>query len=198
MGFGAMAGKECHADRGGVAYGGMMGKIPSELRQTIAANIKACREIKFPGRGGGKKCAEQFGVSPQQWSPWERGMRTPDENRLAKIAEFFGVTVAYMREDHSLSGQEDASTLAADTSEPTSAPSHDHLSQISNHYSCPYYLPPQSGRPLSGDMKSMCRLAERFFGDLREFGLRLRLHPEDVDLLLKRYFLHKPHHDDSG
>ena len=74
-----------------------MGKIPNELRETIAKNIRDCRMKKFPGRGGGKKCAEAFGVSPQQWSPWERGMRTPDEVRLAQIATFFGVTVEFLR-----------------------------------------------------------------------------------------------------
>ncbi len=77
-----------------------MGAIPQELREIIAWNIRACRLRKFPGRGGGKQCAEAFGVSPQQWSPWERGMRTPDEIRLAQMAEFFGVTVEWMRRDH--------------------------------------------------------------------------------------------------
>ncbi len=78
-----------------------MGKIPNELRKIIARNIRDCRVKKFPGRGGGKKCAETFGVSPQQWSPWERGMRTPDELRLSQIAEFFGVTVEFLRRDNS-------------------------------------------------------------------------------------------------
>ncbi len=78
-----------------------MGRIPDELRQIIAANIRAERMKKFPGRGGGKQCAEAFGVSPQQWSPWERGMRTPDEFRLQQLADFFGVTVEHMRRDHS-------------------------------------------------------------------------------------------------
>lgn len=77
-----------------------MGKIPDELRQTIARNIRNCRNKKYPGRGGGKKCAEAFGVSPQQWSPWERGMRTPDEYRLSQIAKFFDVTVEYLRRDN--------------------------------------------------------------------------------------------------
>ncbi|MDR1612772.1 MAG: helix-turn-helix transcriptional regulator [Planctomycetota bacterium] len=75
--------------------------MPSELRETIAGNIRDCRQNKFPGRGGGKKCAEAFGVSPQQWSPWERGMRTPDELRLSQIAAFFGVSVEYLRRDNS-------------------------------------------------------------------------------------------------
>ncbi len=78
-----------------------MGRIPNEMRHIIAANIRAERMKKFPGRGGGKKCAEAFGVSPQQWSPWERGMRTPDELRLQQLADFFGVTVEHMRSDHS-------------------------------------------------------------------------------------------------
>ncbi len=78
-----------------------MGRISNELRRVIAENIRAARMKKFPGRGGGKKCAEAFGVSPQQWSPWERGMRTPDEFRLRQLAEFFEVSVEYLRQDHS-------------------------------------------------------------------------------------------------
>ncbi|MCD8141521.1 MAG: helix-turn-helix transcriptional regulator [Planctomycetaceae bacterium] len=78
-----------------------MGKIPTELRNIIASNIRECRKKKYPGRGGSKKCAEKFGVSPQQWSPWERGKRTPDEDRLARIAEFFEVSVEFLRRDNS-------------------------------------------------------------------------------------------------
>lgn len=77
-----------------------MGRIPDPLREIIARNIRGCRQKKFPGRGGGKKCAEAFGVSPQQWSPWERGMRTPDETRMEQLAAFFGVTVEFLRTDH--------------------------------------------------------------------------------------------------
>lgn len=82
-----------------------MGKIPPELKRTIAANIRACRMKKFPGRGGGKMCAEALGVSPQQWSPWERGKRTPDEARLSQIADFFGVTAEFLRDPCAHSGQ---------------------------------------------------------------------------------------------
>ena len=77
-----------------------MGKMPNALRETIARNIRDCRLHKFPGRGGGKRCAESFGVSPQQWSPWESGKRTPDELRLEQIASFFGTTVEWFRRDH--------------------------------------------------------------------------------------------------
>lgn len=78
-----------------------MGRVPKELRETIARNIRECRMKAYPGRGGAKQCAEDFGVSPQQWSPWERAMRTPDELRLSQIAEFFGVSVAFLRGDGS-------------------------------------------------------------------------------------------------
>ena len=77
-----------------------MGKMPDALRETIARNIRECRLRKFPGRGGGKRCAESFGVSPQQWSPWESGKRTPDELRLEQIAAFFDSTVEWFRRDH--------------------------------------------------------------------------------------------------
>ncbi|MCC8164746.1 MAG: helix-turn-helix domain-containing protein [Planctomycetes bacterium] len=79
-----------------------MGKIPNELREAIANNIKIERMKKFQGRGSGKRCAESFGVSPQQWSPWERGMRTPDEARLEQIAQFFEVSVEYLRRTKNL------------------------------------------------------------------------------------------------
>ncbi len=79
-----------------------MGRIPWELRKNIATNIRAERMKQYPGRGGSRKCADLFGVSPQQWSPWECGQRTPDEPRLQEIADFFGVTVEYMVSDHSM------------------------------------------------------------------------------------------------
>lgn len=91
-----------------------MGKIPNELRQAIARNIRECRMKKFPGRGGGKKCAESFGVSPQQWSPWERGMRTPDELRLQQIADFFDVTVEFLRRDNSVKKPDPAQSILGD------------------------------------------------------------------------------------
>lgn len=105
-----------------------MGKIPNELRETIARNIRECRMKKYPGRGGGKKCAESFGVSPQQWSPWERGMRTPDELRLSQIAEFFGVTVEFLRRDNTVrkpemaAGDPQAYSLYSDYSHQAGAP----------------------------------------------------------------------------
>ncbi len=98
----------CRLFIGGQAEKGLsMGRIPDELRKTIAANIRAERVKNFPGRGGGKKCAEAFShyigrnVSPQQWSPWERGMRTPDESRLQQIADFFDTTVENLRRNTS-------------------------------------------------------------------------------------------------
>ena len=86
-----------------------MGKMPDALRETIARNIRDCRMNKFPGRGGGKRCAESFGVSPQQWSPWESGKRTPDELRLEQIANFFATTVEWFRRDH----RQDVTTAVA-------------------------------------------------------------------------------------
>jgi transcriptional regulator with XRE-family HTH domain len=91
---------------------GKMGKIPEKLREIIASNIKQCRKVKFPGRGGGKACAEAFGVSPQQWSPWENGKRTPDELRLTQLAVFFGVTVEYLRHDHQSRSQTPPESLS--------------------------------------------------------------------------------------
>jgi transcriptional regulator with XRE-family HTH domain len=68
-------------------------------KEVIAYNISEQRKLRYPGHGGGKKCAEAFGIPPQQWSPWESGSRTPDDNRLNQIAKFFEVTVADLRQE---------------------------------------------------------------------------------------------------
>ena len=79
-----------------------MRTVPQSLRETIASNIRECRQRLFPGHGGGKRCAAAFSLyigrqfSPQQWSPWERGTRIPSEESLQKIAAFFGKTIEYM------------------------------------------------------------------------------------------------------
>lgn len=78
-----------------------MGKVPVDLRKNIATNIRNCRNSKYPMWGGSKKCAEDFGVSPQQWSQWERGTHMPDEFRMMDIADFFGVSTAFLRRDNS-------------------------------------------------------------------------------------------------
>ncbi len=174
-----------------------MGKIPEQLRQIIAANIHACRMKKFPERGGGKKCAEAFGVSPQQWSPWERGMRTPDELRLSQIASFFGVTVEHMRRDNS--APDISSKNNPHNAEAGAPPNGETPNDSENRQTdyeprppdllfphCPFYRPPKPGQPLSNDVQSLCWLAERFFGDMREFGITIRLHPDDIDRIAGR------------
>ena len=77
-----------------------MGGETKELRLIVGENIKYCREQRFPGMGGSKECADAFGVTQQQWSPWELGKRLPKEKRLAKIAEFFDTTADWMRTRH--------------------------------------------------------------------------------------------------
>lgn len=77
-----------------------MKRIPEALRLTIAENLRYCREQQFPGKGGSKQCAEAFGVTQQQWSPWELGKRLPNETRLEEIATFFGTTVEWLRDRH--------------------------------------------------------------------------------------------------
>ena len=76
-----------------------MGRLTREEKEIIAYNISEQRKQKYPGHGGGKKCAEEFGVPAQQWSPWESGSRTPDDSRLTQIAEFFKITVSDLRQE---------------------------------------------------------------------------------------------------
>ncbi len=85
----------------------MSARIHPSKRVTIAKNISACRIEKFPEHGGSRKCAAEFSryigkhITPQQWSVWECGMRTPKEESLQQIAEFFGKTLEYMYSDNS-------------------------------------------------------------------------------------------------
>lgn len=79
-----------------------MGKVPVDLRKNIATNIRNCRSNRYPKWGGSKRCAEEFGVSPQQWSQWERGTHMPDEFRMMEIADFFGVSTAFLRRDNTV------------------------------------------------------------------------------------------------
>ncbi|MCD8351202.1 MAG: helix-turn-helix transcriptional regulator [Planctomycetaceae bacterium] len=74
-----------------------MPQLPQAIRSAIAQSIRRHRLQKFPGRGGAKACAEAFGVLPQQWSPWERGIRTPSEPHMQRLAEFFDTTIEEMR-----------------------------------------------------------------------------------------------------
>jgi transcriptional regulator with XRE-family HTH domain len=74
-----------------------MGRVPVDLRKNVANNIRNCRRGLYPMWGGAKMCAIDFGVSPQQWSQWERGAHMPDEFRMMEIANFFGVSTAYLR-----------------------------------------------------------------------------------------------------
>lgn len=77
-----------------------MGKIPVDLRTNVATNIRNCRNRKYPQWGGAKRCAADFGVSPQQWSQWECGIHMPDEFRMIEIAAFFSVSTEYLRRDN--------------------------------------------------------------------------------------------------
>ncbi|MCC8189918.1 MAG: helix-turn-helix domain-containing protein [Planctomycetes bacterium] len=73
------------------------------MAHTIGCNLKRLRQKKFPGHGGAKKCAEQFGVAAQAWSQWERGVKMPNDINQRKLALFFGVSVVAIRgEQHAV------------------------------------------------------------------------------------------------
>lgn len=153
-----------------------MGKIPTELRQAIARNIRACRIRKFPGRGGATRCAEKLAVPLSQWSQWEKGVYTPNDPRMRQIAEFFDVTVDFLKHDPSFddTGHNPDDNPTEQTQQPAA---------VSN---CPFFRAPQPGQPYGAHSGNMCWLAERFLGSVRDSGIHLRLHPEDIDLILER------------
>lgn len=64
---------------------------PNERDFLIAYHIRELRQAKYPGRGGGQKCAEDMNVSRWQYYNWENGNRTPREKNLRMIADFHGV-----------------------------------------------------------------------------------------------------------
>lgn len=120
-------------------------------------------------------------------------MRTPDEMRLQAIAKFFGVSVEYLRRDHSARPAEREElpvppSKHIDTDAPLHAKQEGPSPRAIRYPCCPFYSPPRPGQPFSGEVRSLCWLAEHLFGDLRTFGLSIRLRPEDVDLVLERYF----------
>jgi len=150
-----------------------MGRIHKKLRDTIARNIREWRDKKFPGRGGGKKCAEAFSVhcgsnvSPQQWSPWERGMRTPDETRLEQLAKFFEVTVEYLRADHR---------------KPPGAPPEPPKAREAAGGAASNFSPYAPAPP--GSPASFFWLAQHFLYTVMNDGIRIRLDRKSVELLL--------------
>jgi transcriptional regulator with XRE-family HTH domain len=76
-----------------------MGRVPVDLRRNVSTNIRNYRRNRYPMWGGAKLCAIDFGVTPQQWSQWERGAHMPDEYRMMELADFFGVTTADLRRE---------------------------------------------------------------------------------------------------
>ena len=83
-----------------------MSRLPRKERKrlldVVAVNIQTLKVQKF-GRekGSSKAAAEALGKLPQQWYPWEKGIRMPNAESLKMIANLFGVTSDYLLTDHS-------------------------------------------------------------------------------------------------
>ncbi len=138
---------------------------------------------EFSGRGGGKKCAEAFGVSPQQWSPWERGKRTPDEVRLGEIAGFFGVSVEWMRCDHRpppLGRPRETPPPGVDQTSQSAANMHSPFSGIAG-VDVP---PPPSWEPAPpGSAASFFWLVRHFIIEMQTQGLHIHLDKQSLEHL---------------
>lgn len=72
--------------------------MPNERDFIISYHIKELREAKYPGRGGGQKCANAMGVSTPQYYHWENATRTPRLKNLDKVAVFFGKPLEHFYE----------------------------------------------------------------------------------------------------
>lgn len=164
-----------------------MARYDKKLGLIIASNIRACRMARFPGRGGAKKCAEAFGVSPQQWSPWERGARTPSEEKLRQIAAFFGVTEEYLRTSRETSPadasqqsiRETSSLPGTDTSSPRDSVS------LSQNNPLPEWVRalPSLRHCTPGSAESFYWLAERFLEALQGGGVKITIEPKIISYL---------------
>lgn len=87
----------------------------SQMMRIVSTNLSRLRNEKYPGRGGKKSCSEALGLKQQQWTPWEKGVRLPNDDSLAKIAELFGVTVEYLKTDHAVSADIKAEVRATES-----------------------------------------------------------------------------------
>lgn len=157
-----------------------MRRIPDELRENIARNLRSCRLKKFPGRGGRKKCAEALGVSQQQWSPWERGVRTPDKQRLIQLSEFFEVSVDWLKADNSvdsLSSTESVSKIAGIDFPPPCTCSC-HLGQSPSSAPC-------FSSPRPGSSESFFWLFRHFVVSVIDSGVRID--KQSLDYILKQF-----------
>jgi hypothetical protein len=74
--------------------------LTREEKEIIAYNISEQRKLRYPGHGGGKKCAAAFGIPPQQWSPWESGSRTPDDNRELSCLVAVELKIGRFKSEH--------------------------------------------------------------------------------------------------
>ncbi len=123
-----------------------------------------------------------FGVSQQQWSPWETGSRTPDEFRLAQLADFFGVTVEYLCQEHAENGAFARFGIPMD-SDPGRDGDHGGPRQAASG-ACPFYRSSASEQSGRDDIQSLCCLAERVFGSARELNITFKVTSADVNHIL--------------
>lgn len=63
------------------------------LSAEIAKAIRDTRKKIYPHHGGARQFAQENGYSPQQWSQWERGARTPNKDNLERIDQAFSLYI---------------------------------------------------------------------------------------------------------
>ncbi|MBQ7164391.1 MAG: helix-turn-helix transcriptional regulator [Clostridia bacterium] len=68
-----------------------------ELRETLASNLLTLRKARGLTQ---LELAEQLNYSDKSVSKWERGDAVPDVEVLARVADFYGVTVDYLIREH--------------------------------------------------------------------------------------------------
>ena len=155
-----------------------MRSLSPEQRKTIGANIRARRVDRFPGHGGSRRCAEAFGVSPQLWSLWEGGKRTPPETRLRQVAIFFAVTPDDLLGN--TIGKTDGSAPPAANAPPTTDRKRSRAAFAAGRL--PGMPPPDAPESRCG----LYRLVHRLIDAVMTDGIRIRLDERDIDRILAR------------
>ncbi|MDR0362994.1 MAG: helix-turn-helix transcriptional regulator [Planctomycetota bacterium] len=68
-------------------------RFTAKQQKQLARKIRACKNKRFPERGGGKELAALLGVSPQLLTNWMAGTRLPSALQLAKMARIFDISI---------------------------------------------------------------------------------------------------------
>jgi transcriptional regulator with XRE-family HTH domain len=69
-----------------------MNHLPTRNKRILVQNIRRCKQVHFPGKGGGLRLAEEAGVPQSTLSNWLSGSRTPTLRQLYRLSKAFDIS----------------------------------------------------------------------------------------------------------